>query len=216
MLSPAHVYTALDVETTGLEADVHRIVEIAVIALDARGNEIAAFDTLVSPGDDPIGATGVHDLTDEMLTGAPSFTSIACWLGALLEGTVAVAHYARFDMGFVNAEFERSGIPLPALPSICTIEAARAGGVPGPYRMLDVARSLGIADGDFHHALFDTRTCAAIWRRLLDRPRVDPARLARVRAARAAGVPWPAANPTRPPRLLPRAAAEARRLGRAS
>lgn len=236
MLNPDHVYTALDVETTGLDPSRDSIIEIALVALDRNGREVAAFDTLLRPGSTThamaggvgdgsngamappapqVGATNIHGLTGEMLAGAPTFEAVAPWVGVLLEGTVAVAHYAKFDMSFINAEFDRAGLPLPAIASICTIEAARAGGVRGPYGMQHVAQALGIIGGDIHHALADTRTCAAILRRLLLRGRVDAAALTRVRHARPSGGRWPSAGPATSPALLPRAIAAVSALDQA-
>ena len=61
----------LDTETTGVSADAS-IVEIAWIEIDADLNEIRRFRSLIDP-EMPIspGASGVHHITNEMVSGEP-------------------------------------------------------------------------------------------------------------------------------------------------
>lgn len=188
MISPDHVYTVLDVETSDLDPAAGRIIEISLIALDRNGRELGCLDTLVHPGDGyGLGRDDIHGITSSLVEGAPGFADIAVAVSSFLAGTVCVAHYAKFDMGFLNAELDRAGLPLPDITSICTIEAARAAGIAGPYGMAHVAARLGIRQGTAHHSLTDTRTCAAIFQRLLLRGLVDASSLARVRHARSGG-----------------------------
>ena len=44
---------------------------------------------------------------------------------AFCEGTVLVAHNATFDVGFMNANYERYGLPKITQPVIDTLEFAR-------------------------------------------------------------------------------------------
>jgi len=188
MISHDHVYTALDVETTGLDPARDHIIEIALVALDRNGREIGVLDTLVKPanGAGP-GRTDIHGVRADMLTSAPTFTQIAAHVSAFIAGTVPIAHYAKFDMGFLNTELDRAGAPLPEVRSICTIEAARAAGMSGPFGMMRVAAALGVEEQGLHNSLPDTRVCAAIFRRLLLRSRINPGELARVRHSRLPG-----------------------------
>lgn len=209
MFSPDHVYTVLDVETSDLDPATGRIIEISLVALDRNAREIGHLDTLVHPGEGGgLGRDDIHGITEGLVAGAPQFAEIAAAVSSFLAGTVCVAHYAKFDMGFLNAELDRAGHPMPAVASICTIEAARAASIAGPYGMAHVAARLGIRQGTAHHSLTDTRTCAAIFQRLLLRSRVDAASLARVRHARAGGA-FASTEYHAPGCVRPRAAAAA-------
>ena len=66
----------VDVETTGFSR-LDRIVEVAVVVLDDRASSVTAeFATLVNP-QRPMGATGVHGITESMVASAPTFEEIA-------------------------------------------------------------------------------------------------------------------------------------------
>jgi len=130
-------FAVIDLETTGFIADEERIVEVAVVMLDADGNEESSFCTLIDPGRDP-GPTQIHGISAEMLVGAPSFAEVHPYLADLLSGRVVVGHnVARFDLPFLMAECRRLGgdALVPDLPPpVLTAEVAEfeaAGVVPG-------------------------------------------------------------------------------------
>lgn len=56
-------FAVTDVETTGLFPQAHdRIIEIAIVRVDAEGNILDEFTSLVNPGRD-IGTTHLHGIT---------------------------------------------------------------------------------------------------------------------------------------------------------
>lgn len=121
----AAVFAVLDVETTGLSAEVHRVCEIGSIKIRA-GKELARFHSLVHPGCPiPVEASRVNQITDDMLQEAPDFGKISRDLRQFLAGTVMVAQNARFDLDFLNAEFGRSSLGKLTVPVIDTIALAR-------------------------------------------------------------------------------------------
>src|SRR5215510_4241090 len=79
---------ALDTETTGLDARVARIVEIATLKL--RGEHIIAdesFQRLVNPGIAvPPSSSAIHGLTDADLQSAAHFPEVAGELDGILGG----------------------------------------------------------------------------------------------------------------------------------
>ena len=75
----AHIHV-IDVETTGLDSEEDRIVEIAAVtvALEPRPHvEALSLDTLVNPGI-PIGpvAQSIHHIGDAMVTDAPRYEAL--------------------------------------------------------------------------------------------------------------------------------------------
>lgn len=120
------MFAVLDVETTGLSHEQgHRVCEVGVIKLRA-GKEIDRYHTLVHPGISvPEEAQRIHKITDEMLKEAPPFGAVARKLREFLAGTVMIAQNARFDLGFVNSEFIRSGLGKLAIPVVDTVTLAR-------------------------------------------------------------------------------------------
>ena len=63
-------------------------------------------------------------ITNEMVRAAPPFSEIAQPLFDRLEGAIFVAHNARFDYGFLRAEFIRAGLSFNA-KTLCTVRLSR-------------------------------------------------------------------------------------------
>ncbi len=159
----------IDVETTGLFPSRHeRVVEVAAVVMRADGCIEREFVSLVNPTRD-IGQSRTHGLTSEDILHAPQFAEIAAHLLDVLSGTVAIAaHHVRFDRQFLESEFSRMECQFPDCFSICTMQLARG------RSLADCCRDYGISpEGDFHHALVDSRAAARLLTCLLaDQPRM--------------------------------------------
>jgi DNA polymerase-3 subunit epsilon len=107
------LYTAFDLETTGLDPEKDAIVALgAVHVLGRRVLHQETFEALVDPGR-PIAkaATEVHGLTWEMLKGKPRLEEVLPAFKAFLEDTVLLAHNGAFDLAFLR----RVGVGEPPL-----------------------------------------------------------------------------------------------------
>lgn len=104
-------FTVFDTETTGLSARFHRIVEIAAIRIDTDGTR-TTFHSLIHPERRiPRAVTMIHGITDEMVKDAPPFGILAHDFISFVQGSVLVAHNARFDLAFLQESLVRSGHP---------------------------------------------------------------------------------------------------------
>jgi DNA polymerase III subunit epsilon len=161
-----------DTETTGLSAlGGDRLVEIGCLELVNRFPTGRVFHKYVNPERDmPREAFDVHGLSSDFLADKPVFKVIAEELYAFLEGAKLVAHNASFDMGFINAEFGRLG--MPAFPSdvvIDTVQIARRK-FPGAKVSLDaLCDRFGIdrSRRTRHGALLDAEFLAEVYAELL-------------------------------------------------
>lgn len=118
-------YAFVDVETTGGNPSRHRIIEIAVVALD-DGEIVDEWSTLIDPGYAiPPTITGLTGIDDAMVADAPTFDRVRDAVHERLDGRVFVAHNARFDYGFVRNELRRTGSALRAR-QLCTVRLSRA------------------------------------------------------------------------------------------
>jgi ATP-dependent Lhr-like helicase len=108
LLGTGERLAVLDVETTGL-FDKDRVVEIAIITIDANGNVVDVFETLVNPGRD-IGPTWLHQITAEMVVDAPAFYDVAHHVAARLDGAIVVGHNLPFDQRMISNELAGAGI----------------------------------------------------------------------------------------------------------
>ncbi|WP_455518089.1 DNA polymerase III subunit epsilon [Neisseria cinerea] len=105
----------LDTETTGLYADGgDRLVEFAGLEMVNRQMTDKNLHLYVHPERDmPEEAARVHGLTIEVLEGknAPPFARVGGQIADFLRGAELIIHNAKFDVGFLNMEFRRMGLP---------------------------------------------------------------------------------------------------------
>lgn len=157
-LNLAGPIAVIDVETTGLFPYRHdRVIEIAVVVVNAGGFVEREFVSLINPNRD-IGPTRIHGITSEDVQQAPTFAEIAGQVLLAMNGCVAIsAHNATFDRQFVNTEYSRLGISLPEFTSLCTMQLAGGGNLAGCCREFDVDYT-----DTAHNALGDARAAAAL------------------------------------------------------
>ncbi len=115
----------VDLETTGGMAAQHRVIEVGIVLLE-RGEIIEEWSTLVQPGIRiPPAIARFTGIDDSMVADAPPFADVASEVRRRLDGRLFVAHNARFDYGFLRAEFRRLGVRFSA-PVLCTVKLSRA------------------------------------------------------------------------------------------
>ena len=118
-------YVVFDVETTGLSAIYNDLIQVAASKMH-KGNIIAEFDEFINPGH-PLSAftTELTGITDEHVKNAKPLVQVLKEFQEFCKDTVLVAHNATFDVGFMNANYERHGLPKITQPVIDTLEFAR-------------------------------------------------------------------------------------------
>lgn len=119
------VFTAIDLETTGLDGATDRIVELGMVKFRGDGQVVDEFATLISSPGSSREAQEVHKIRDEDLVGAPSLEQVFPELLAFLDGTIVVAHNLDFEASFLVMASKRHQISLPDLPAICTLQTSR-------------------------------------------------------------------------------------------
>ncbi len=99
-----------DLETTGTEKTLDRIVEIAAVAVPPEGPP-RVFDRRVNPGVRiPSEASAIHGISDADVRDAPSFRDVAPELLAFLgEADLAGYNIRAFDVPLLVREFQRAG-----------------------------------------------------------------------------------------------------------
>lgn len=159
----------LDTETTGLDPQAgHRIIEIGVVEVFDRRLTRHDFHVFCNPERDlDAEAVAVHGLTAEFLADKPPFAVIAEDFLAYLQEKPAkiLAHNANFDLGFVNTELAKAGLPPLNLPVEDTLVLARQR-FPGQRHSLDaLCKRLQIDNRsrDKHGALLDAGLLAQVY-----------------------------------------------------
>jgi DNA polymerase III epsilon subunit family exonuclease len=161
-------WIALDLETTGLVAEIDRVVEIGAVRFDASGREIGRFERLVDP-ERPMSpaAEAIHGISDADLVGAPTSRAVLPEFLDFLgdpSTTALLAHNAVFDAQFLGHELERAGLPRPGHAVIDTLALARRR-LPDliDHRLDTLARLLNLDAEDPHRALADCLRVKGLW-----------------------------------------------------
>ena len=158
--TPFAGFAVLDLETTGLFPGGHdRVVEIGLVALDPYLRPEGEWATLVNPCRD-VGPTNIHVITATQVRDAPTFPEIIGDVGSVLADRILVGHNVRFDLSFLDAEFNHAGFPVQWVPGLCTMWLASS--ITGARRLADCCECFGIDMGRSHSALCDARSAAAL------------------------------------------------------
>jgi DNA polymerase III epsilon subunit family exonuclease len=161
-------YVVVDLETTGLDYKLDRILEIGAVRM-VEGQAIAEFEALVNPGVALRDANvAIHGITDAMVAEAPPLRDVLPGFLDFLGADPVVAHNARFDVNFLTFHARAElGVTLEN-PAIDTLEIARE--VFPLERAASLERLLelfGEPPRPLHRALEDARALASIAPRLL-------------------------------------------------
>ncbi len=161
-----------DTETTGLESKFDRVIEIGGIELLNHFPTGRSFHVYINPGDRKVhpDALAVHGISDDFLKDKPRFADIVEELVEFFDGARWIAHNANFDIGFINAEFERlNRPPVPADMVTDTLALARRKHPMGPNSLDALCRRYGVDNSHRakHGALLDAELLAEVYIEML-------------------------------------------------
>ncbi len=166
-------FAVIDVETTGLRPDRHRVLQVAVVGTDGSGAVLDEWVTLVRPPWGRLSRLGprhVHGLRGASFRGAPRPVPVAAEVARRLDGRVVVAHNLAFDWAFVARLLRHAGVAAPAVRGLCTLELSRAldTGHVMRHGLAALCERYDVPAGRPHDALDDARATAAVLPHLLD------------------------------------------------
>jgi DNA polymerase III subunit epsilon len=158
------LYTAFDLETTGLDPKEDAIIALgAVHLLGSRVLRHEVYEALVDPGRPiPKTSTEVHGLTWEMLKGKPKLEEVLPAFRAFLEGSVLVAHNGAFDMAFLR----KVGIDQPPLVDTLLLAHLLFPDLKD-HRLERLAERFGVPVLGRHTALGDALMTAEVYARMI-------------------------------------------------
>lgn len=167
-----HREIVLDTETTGLDCrNGDRLVEVGCVELVNRIPSGRAFHRYINPERDmPAAAEAVHGLSSKFLADKPKFADIVGEFVEFLAGDALVIHNASFDVGFLNAEFERVGRPSIGMDRVTDTLLLARRKHPGGANNLDALCKRYAIDNsrrEKHGALMDAELLAEVYVELL-------------------------------------------------
>ena len=158
-----------DTETTGLKPEEgERVIEIGAVELENRFPTGRNFHVYINPEGREVHpeALRVHGIANSFLVDKPPFRDIARDFLDFVGDGILVAHNASFDMGFINAEFARLGLPaFPADRVIDTLVLARRKHPMGPNSLDALCSRYNVdnAHRTKHGALLDSELLAEVY-----------------------------------------------------
>lgn len=121
-------FAVVDCETTGVNPETDRILQVAAIIVNGEGEVVDQFDTVVrpeSPENYEHGAEHIHGISKEQVENGMPLRQALEKLWTISSGNVFTAHNARFDIGFLHAESERVGLSNRIETHVDTLALAR-------------------------------------------------------------------------------------------
>lgn len=117
----------LDIESTGLNTKLDRIIEVAAVRFSLKKN-LDSFETLVNPKCKiPMASQKIHRITDDMVKDKPEFRTILPQLKEFIDGAIIVGHGINWDIECLeNATQEHHFVLFEKKPVIIdTLRLAR-------------------------------------------------------------------------------------------
>ncbi len=178
---------AVDLETSGFDAERHGILEIAAVTFDFRGQELVverrlrwAVQPFASAAIDQasLSVTGIDP--DDRERGAISEKNALTELFKHVRGeirrhgcqrAILLAHNAAFDAGFLRSAVKRSNVKRDPFHPFSTLDTASLAAVCYGHTVLSEACSragIPYEKDKAHSALYDAERCALLFLRIVN------------------------------------------------
>ena len=161
-------FVCLDCETTGLDPEEDRVIEVAAVRFNLDGI-MEQFDSLIDP-ERLISAESmaIHHITDDMVKGKPKIAEVLPELLKLMGSDIIVGHGIGFDIALIVNAARRASVPcnLAKNKSLDTLRMARLYGG-SPVNSLDQLRQhFNVSYEGTHRALSDVIVNVEVFKHL--------------------------------------------------
>ncbi len=164
-------YVVIDVETTGLDPHVDRIIEIGALKV-VNGEQKEVYQRIVKSGvpipSSIVRLTGITDelVESEGVSPAEALAGLYDYVGYY----PIVSHNASFDISFIDELCDYLDVEKLDNRIIDTLELARKEVPKAPsYRLGDIAMQLGVEVKGRHRAVDDCLTTRALFLKLIEK-----------------------------------------------
>ncbi len=150
-------FVCFDCETTGLEANNDRIIEIAVQKY-TFSKVLESYETLIDPERIiPEETIAIHHISNDMVKGKPKAGEVLREVLKIIGNHIIVGHGIQLDIQFVMEECKRASIPcnLDKNQFIDTLRMARLYGQSPVNSLQRLRQHFNIAEEGAHRAMSD-------------------------------------------------------------
>ncbi len=163
--------TVVDLETTGLNPDSDRVIEVSIVIGDLKSGIQAQHTQLINPEITlPFNTIRFTGITQPMVDYALLAGQIWTEYLPLLNQGILTAHQLSFDYRFLQAEYERLNTKFvrPTNAQLCTVQLSRLL-LPDLHsrRLPALVRHFGFKVNEFHRAAPDALACWLLAKKLL-------------------------------------------------
>ncbi len=161
-------FVVFDLETTGFSNEANNIIEIGAVKVE-NGEIVDRYGTFVNPKEPiPPKITELTGINDEMVENAPCIEEVLPEFLKFCEGTVLVAHNAKFDTGFIRVAMQRQGMEFN-FAWLDTLMLARCLYPDLPNHKLNtLSKHMNILLENHHRAVDDAKATADILLKMFD------------------------------------------------
>lgn len=154
---PEQIFVCLDCETTGLDANQSRIIEVAAVRFTVN-ETLLQCESLIDPECEiPESSIAIHHITMEMVQGKPKIHEYLPQLLEFIGGHIVVGHGIKFDMDIIAASAARANIPCKIQHNqyIDTLRLARHYGESPINSLEQLRKHFNIEEEGAHRAMND-------------------------------------------------------------
>ena len=177
---------AIDLETTGLDVNKDRIIEIGAVRMQA-GEVLKEYSTLINPGMDiPERTTALTGIAQSDVEKAPTINDVLTDLMKFVGDAPIIGHSVSFDMAFMNKHglfINHTALDTYDLASVLMPHAPR-------YNLHSLTNTAGIELEDAHRALDDARASGLLYWELYLRALMLPLTTLETIVGAAQGIDW--------------------------
>lgn len=162
------IFVCLDCESTGLDPEKDRIIEIAAARFTFT-QILQKFESLINPECDiPETSQEIHKITKEMLEGKPKIEQVLPDLLKMIKGHILVGHGIGFDIALIAAEAKRYQIPtnIHQAPYFDTLRMARLYGESPINSLQRLREHFNIEPEGAHRAMSDVIVNIEVFKQL--------------------------------------------------
>lgn len=164
-------FVCIDCETTGLDVEYDRIIEIAIVRFTLN-EQLEQFETLLDP-EYEISETSlaIHKITPDMLIGKPKIEDILKNVLKLIGNHTIIGHSVGFDILLLVNAAKRMGLSCELLnrPFVDTLRLARLYGESPTNSLEQLGMHFNVPSDGSHRALNDVLLNISVFKHLTRR-----------------------------------------------
>lgn len=167
------VFVCIDCETTGLDPEQDRIIEVAAAVFDSK-TIFEQYEALIDPKRDiPETSIVFHGITVDMIAGKPHIEEVLPTLLKMVDDHIIIGHGVAFDIDVIARAAERAKMPCKIRDNMFldTLRMARIYGESPANSLEQLRKHFNLEFEEAHRAMNDVLVNIGVFRHLSKRYR---------------------------------------------